>query len=63
MKIIELHRQHFFLIELTGIVNPDGTITCGKHNELKDNHSLYNQLVISDGIIDDDYEKGKKVGK
>ncbi|MEK4759686.1 ABC transporter ATP-binding protein [Viridibacillus sp. FSL E2-0187] len=52
-KIIVSHRLSFASrVDQILVVDTDGTITCGKHTDLKDNHSLYNQLVMADEFQD-----------
>ncbi|MEK5481725.1 ABC transporter ATP-binding protein [Viridibacillus sp. FSL R5-0888] len=52
-KIIVSHRLSFASrVDQILVVDTDGTITCGKHNDLKNNHSLYSQLVMADEFQD-----------
>ncbi|KOO51983.1 ABC transporter ATP-binding protein [Viridibacillus arvi] len=52
-KIIVSHRLSFASrVDQILVVDTDGTITCGKHNDLKDNQLLYNQLVMADEFQD-----------
>ncbi|MBB3125377.1 ABC-type multidrug transport system fused ATPase/permease subunit [Paenibacillus rhizosphaerae] len=48
-KLIVSHRLTFASrVDQILVVNPDGTVTAGRHTDLKDSHNLYRKLVMAD---------------
>lgn len=48
-KLIVSHRLTFASrVDQILVVNPDGTVTAGRHTDLKNNHNLYRKLVMAD---------------